>query len=516
MNKAAFLLVATLAFAQPPDPVFRSGTRLVEVDVTIREQPVRPPGAGAWFAWAFDSGPPFGPSGVSHIGLSKDDFILLDDSRPQPIAIFRTGSSGTEASPEKPVPLPPGAVSNRQDTRGRSVNGATAVLIDFLNTNFGCRGYERMGMTNFLRSFAASDERIALYTLGEKLHILHDFTDQPEELIETAAKLALPRSQRPADLENALRDLGDVISVGGDQAEAATVHGPMTVNAVKFILRHLAGVPGRKNLVWMMEDPGLVPPATLALAQQANVVIYPVLIRLVGSSFGPDASCGGSNIDLAKDLAAVTGGRAFFDAKDLSFAVRATEEDTSAAYILGYYPSQEMLDGKYHFIGVKLRDKALQKQNFEIHYRPGYIATKAALPPPPPTLAELFFDPLEYTGIGLSGQVTAEAEHAGLYDVRLTVDLHDIHLERKDGKLSGAFDLSIPNPSSKGTAKTVTFALNFTDSELASALEKGGTVTLAGVEADSGAIRIAVRDRASGATGSLLVPVAEAMTGKQQ
>ncbi len=466
--------------------MFRSGTRLVEVDVTIRDQPVRPPGVGAWFAWAFDSGPPFGPPGVSHIGLSKDDFILLDDSRPQPIAIFRTGSSGSESPEERPIALSPGAVSNRQDNRGRPVAGATAVLIDFLNTNFGCRGYERMGMTNFLRSFAGSDDRIAVYTLGEKLHLLHDFTDQPQ-------------------------DLGDIISVGGDQAEAATVHGPMTVNAVKFILRHLAGEPGRKNLVWMMEDPNLVPPATLALAQHANVVIYPVLVRLVGSGFGADASCVGSNIGLANDLAAVTGGRAFFDAKDLSFAVHATQEDTSAAYVLGYYPSQEMLDGKYHFISVKLRDKALQKQNFEIRYRPGYIATKVAAPPPPPSLAELFFDPLEYTGIGLTGRVTAETEHAGLYDVRLTVDLHDIHLERKNGKLIGAFDLSIPNPSSKGTAKTVTFALNFTDAELAAALEKGGTVTLAGVEADSGAIRIAVRDRASDATGSLLVPV-----GKQQ
>jgi VWFA-related protein len=511
MSRAAALFMAAAlvhsAMAQAPDPVFRTGTRLVEVDVTIRDQPIRPPGAGALLTWVFDSGPPFGPPGLSHAGLTKDDFILLDDGRPQPIAVFRTGQSGTPSSDGKPIALPPGAVSNRQDTRGQPVNGATAVLIDFLNTNFGCRGYEQMGMTNFLRSFANTDDRIALYALGEKLHILHDFTDQPQKLIDTAATLAQPRSQRAADLESALRDLGDIISVGDDQDEAAAVHGPMTVNALKFIIRHLAGVPGRKNLVWLMEDPRLVPPATLAMAQQANVVLYPVLVRLVGSGLGPDASCVGSNIALANNLAAVTGGRAFFDAKDLSFAVRATQEDTSAAYVLGYYPPQEMLDGKYHVISVKLRDKALQKQNFEIHYRPGYIATKVAAAPPPPSLAELFYDPLEYTSIGLAGQVVPQVEHPGLYDVRLTVDLHDIHLERKNGKLNGAFDLSIPNPASKGTAKTVTFALDFTDAQLAGALEQGGTVTLAGVEAESGKIRVAVRDRATGATGSLLFPV---------
>ena len=39
-------------------------------------------------------------------------------------------------------------------------------------------------MTKLLRSLAESDSRIALYTLGEKLHMLHDFTDDPQKLTE--------------------------------------------------------------------------------------------------------------------------------------------------------------------------------------------------------------------------------------------------------------------------------------------------------------------------------------------
>jgi VWFA-related protein len=509
MNRATLFFVATLAAAQPspPEAVFRAGTRLVEVDVTIRDQPVRPPGAGAWVSWVFDSGPPFGPPGVSHIGLTKDDFKLLDDGKPQKIAVFRAGATSDSRS-DKPAGLPPGTVSNRRDTGGQPVNGATSVLIDFLNTNFGCRGYERMAMTDFLRRFAGTDSRIALYTLGEKLHILHDFTDEPQKLLDAAAKLSAPHGKRPADLENALGDLGDIISVGGDQAEAAAVHGPMTVNAMRFIVRHLAGVPGRKNLVWLMEDPHLVPPAAIAMAQQANIVVYPVLVRLVGSpSFGPDESCVGSSIPAAKAIAAVTGGRAFFDGRDLTFAVRATKEDTGAAYVLGYYPPQETLDGKYHQLTVKLRNKVLERQDLDIHYRPGYLATKAAAPPPSPTLAELFYDPLEFTSIGLTGQVAPSAEHPGLYDVRVKVDLHDIHLEPKDGQFTGAFELSIPNPSSKGTAKTVTFSVNLTEAQLAESLDKGGNVTVSGVESDLGKIRVVARDRATGAAGSLLIPV---------
>ena len=166
-----------------PEPqIFHSGTRLVEVEVVVRNQPVRPPGLGAFLAWTFDSGPPFGPPGTPLKGLTKDDFTLLDEGKPQSIAVFRAGAaSGSNTGDAKPMALPPGAVSNRQDSRGQPVNGATAVLIDFLNTDFGCLSYERLGMTNLLRSFAETDSRVALYTLGESLHVLHDFTDDPKK-----------------------------------------------------------------------------------------------------------------------------------------------------------------------------------------------------------------------------------------------------------------------------------------------------------------------------------------------
>ena len=52
-----------------------------------------------------------------------------------------------------------------------------------------------------------------------------------------------------------------------------------------------------------------------------------------------------------KALAAATGGRAFFDARDLTFAVQTADEDSHTAYVLGYYAADDMLDGKYHQIG---------------------------------------------------------------------------------------------------------------------------------------------------------------------
>jgi VWFA-related protein len=494
------------AAQQSPDPsVFHSETRLVEVEVVVRDQRVRPPGVQASLAYYLDSGPPFGPPGVQLRNLTKDDFTLLDQGKPQSISVFRTGSSpGVNPGDAKPLTLPPGAVSNRLDDRGRPVNSATAVLMDFLNTGFDYTGYERVGLTNLLRSLAQTDSRVALYTLGENLHMLHDFTDDSQKLVEIAAKPDQKHGPLPSDLKSALRDYGDLLTVDQDEAAgiAAQVHTRMTEKAVSLVTQHLSGVPGRRNLVWMMDDARNVPPAVMAMLQRANIVLYPVLVRTVRTGPGP-------SVFVARALAAASGGRVFLDARDLTFAVETAEEDSLTPYVLGYYATADMLDGKYHQITVKIHGKAPDKQPLEVHYRPGYLATKVAVPATAPTLEELYDGRVNSARIGLVGQATPDPQHPGWYEVRVTVDLHDIRLDRKDRHFIGAFDVSVVKPSAKGSGMTGTAAVNLAEEQLAKALENGFPVRVAGAEPESGEIRVVVRDRATGTAGSLRVPVAK-------
>src|SRR5579863_8071312 len=129
MNRSIFLVIVAAAAAQEPAPdaVFQSGTRLVQVDVVVRSQRVRPASLGAWLKWVLDSGPPWGPAGEPIRSLTKDDFMLLDNGKPQPIAVFSAGPRDGAT----PMPVPPSAVSNRTDDRGQALNGATVVLVDF-------------------------------------------------------------------------------------------------------------------------------------------------------------------------------------------------------------------------------------------------------------------------------------------------------------------------------------------------------------------------------------------------
>ena len=191
---------------------------------------------------------------------------------------------------------------------------------------------------------------------------------------------------------------------------------------------------------------------------------------------------------------------------DLTLAVRASEEDSSTHYVLGYYPAEAALDGKYHRIVVKLRNAKLAG-DYEVRYRTGYFATKVAVPLPPPTPQELFEGPVDATGIGLAAQAKPDADHPGLYDVRVTVDLHDIRLDSKDGHFIGAFDLSIPNPSTKHSVKTAIVPVDLTEEQLVDALGSGLTGGVTGVESESGEIRVVVRDRATGVAGSVRIPL---------
>ena len=246
-----------------------------------------------------------------------------------------------------------------------------------------------------------------------------------------------------------------------------------------------------------------VPPAVMVMLQQANIVLYPVRVRGIGGFATLESELS------THELSTASGGRAFYDAKDLAFAVQTAQEDAGSSYVLGYYPSEDILDGKFHKISLNLNNERLHNADFEVHYRSGYLATKAASRPPAPTLAELFEDPLDSSGIGLAAQSTPEARHPGLFDVSVTVDLHDIHLDRKGGHSTGAFDVSVLNPSPKATVRTGTVAVNLTDVQLVDALENGFTRVVTGVEPELGEIRVVVRDRATGTAGSLRVPVAK-------
>jgi hypothetical protein len=69
------------------------------------------------------------------------------------------------------------------------------------------------------------------------------------------------------------------------------------------------------------------------------------------------------------ELAARTGGKAYYDRNDLHRAIRNGITDGSSYYLLGYYPSDRNWNGEFRKIEVKVN-----RPGINLRFRPGYYA----------------------------------------------------------------------------------------------------------------------------------------------
>lgn len=230
MARRFIFLAGALLHAQPP--VIRVDTRLVEVNVVVRDSRNRP---------------------VE--GLSKADFTIYDRNKEQNIALFSVGSVRRHDKPR--APLPPGIYTNRPAQRGESPNTVTVVLLDAVNTRIEDQGYAKGQFLKFLSQIRPQD-RVAVYALGNQLRILQDFTGDSKVLLNSVARFRgepLPyvddSEPDPANtIDDAMnRFLNDKNALMADMAIQNRVRA--TVSAMEAIANHIGHLPGRKNLVWI-------------------------------------------------------------------------------------------------------------------------------------------------------------------------------------------------------------------------------------------------------------------------
>jgi hypothetical protein len=176
------------------------------------------------------------------------------------------------------------------------------------------------------------------------------------------------------------------------------------------LARALAGIPGRKNLIWFS---GSFPASlfhytggnedayreTMDRLTRSQVAIYSIYTRGVGGTFvcGADyapplprvvggkvqmdnreAGCKGQGeaVNILQGehgsmstISAATGGRAILDTNDFAGAMAEAIDEGSSYYTLNYTPSNASHDGELHKIKVQL-----DRRGLTLAYRPGYYA----------------------------------------------------------------------------------------------------------------------------------------------
>src|SRR5262249_25879107 len=382
-------------------PAIKVTTRLVQVNVVVHDKKGEP---------------------VSD--LTKDDFILLDKGQEQKIQFFSKESS--ETVPTNTPPLPPGIVSNRYTnfkSGGQShlaplPTALTVILLDGLNTAFTDQHYAREALMKFLNQIQPGD-RVAIYTLTNGLRVLHDFTSDTESLLATLAK------HRNQDSSALSASSYDDANTGNDDLDAFLDRSndaianfyqarrvETTLSALEAIAHHLAGMPGRKNLIWLSGGFPIIVgqnvdgtlsndfqtfsdeiQRAMRTINDVGLAIYPVDARGLMAPFATmprmnPSSRGGNprrrgpqpmdqraqnqiiqTQGTMREIADGTGGRAFINTNDLTGAIRSAMSDARVTYVLAYTPSHDQWDGKFREIRIKVKRPSL-----EARYRKGYYA----------------------------------------------------------------------------------------------------------------------------------------------
>ena len=511
--------VALTLFAQTPapePPVNRADSRLVEINVVVRDK----------------NGPV--------TDLAQNDFTLFDKGKEQRIGSFL--ASNLHAAP-KPA-LAPNIFVNRPDLAGKT-GGTTVVLLDGLDTPLQLLGYMQTQSLHAL-SEIKPEEHVAVYVLGLSLHILHDANTRSEG--------------ESGDLE---KWLAESSGASGLTPQTKLLN---TVAALSIIAEHLGRLPGRKNLVWVA---GILPvevdhfgtggppgwqnaeltaanpggfnsapgdaaqidrvvfqhafqPAMQAL-NLANIAVYAADGRGLVSS--PNAQASGtsgrktastsstsspSQINPLRVLAEDTGGRTFESSNDIQKGIRSAIDDAEVSYTLGYYPDSKMLDSRFHDLKVQVNRKGV-----EVHYRKGYVA----IPAPKVTEAqrtqaikEALLSPLESSGIGLMAAVEkVDQPKPGSIRATLVISGRDLALQQNSGQWTGELEFIFTPRSADGKDRgTVHQAvgLKLNQAQYDTAMQQGISLTKTlEPTGDVAELRAVVCDRVAGRVGSLIMPV---------
>ena len=374
---------------------FQANTQLVVEVVTVRDK-----------------------SGRIVEGLSARDFTVTEDGKPQEIKFCEFQRLSSEPLPPEPEPFAASKsdapkvevapVAQQQiapekpgDIRYRD-RRLVALYFDMSAMPVPDQLRALAAAQKFIRTQMAGPDLMAVMVYNEgNVQVLQDFTGNRALLNQAIDKLVVGEGQGFDEdaADDTVADTGSAF--GQDNSEFNIFNTDRQLAALETAVKMLGTLNEKKSLVYFASgmtlngiDNQAQLQATENAAIRANVSFFPVDSRgLVAQAPLGDAthgSAGGigmytgsgpmaSAANLAKTqdtmwgLAADTGGKALLDNNDLGAGIVQAEQAISSYYILGYYTSNENLDGKFRRIKIALNRPEL---GATLSFRQGYYAGK--------------------------------------------------------------------------------------------------------------------------------------------
>jgi VWFA-related protein len=266
--------------------------------------------------------------------LEKNDFTVLEDGKPQDIKYFTR---------ETDLPLTIGLLID--------VSGSQRNLIDI----------ERSAASQFFSQVLRKKDEAFLISFGEESELLQDYTNSARMLTEGLGRLRVSSG------------VGGLHP--GPVPTAGTPRGTVLYDSVYLAANEkLKTEVGRKVIVIITDgvDQGsrLTLNQAVEAAQKADAVVYSIEYYDPGA-YGMFGGGGGSSA--LHKLSEETGGHVYkVDRKHpLDQVFKELQDEMRSQYAIGYTPANDVKDGSYRKIDVKLAGKDLKAQA-----RKGYYAIK--------------------------------------------------------------------------------------------------------------------------------------------
>lgn len=364
-------------------------------------------------------------------GLKAEDFEILEEKRPvkitnffavesgaavTPVAIEPPPAEGREVPDELPAPPPPPLPDEQQLS--------VVVYVD----NFNIRPFNRNRTFRRLREFlyenVRKQDRVMLVSYDRTLNIRHPFTTD-SALIANALfdleKLSGHAVHFDSERREIIRDMNEAEGIGEVEwrvrqfAQSQFNDLAFTLDALKEIVTSLAGLPGRKALLYVSDGLPMTPAEDLFQALQhrfhdssaisqmhdfnaarkfkqiaadanSNRVSFYTIdaagLRVQSSASAEVASASiMPGLDSLMDsvhisnyqstirfMAEQTGGMAIINTNDIGPGLERIATDFGTYYSLGYIPSHSG-DGRYYNIEVRLKEK---RKGVKVRHREGY------------------------------------------------------------------------------------------------------------------------------------------------
>jgi VWFA-related protein len=340
-------------------------------------------------------------------GLTQADFTVKEDRKEQPIRSFHEYGSEAVPVPEK---LPASTYSNRQPA---AASGAVNILLlDFVNSAPGvalsCCGDPKIGPMSLARAQRrqhqtkqAAMDYIQNMPPGTRVAVLG--TSDPGSL-----RVLQGVTSNPALLSAAVDTMGfdtEALAFNGETwCTQQERRNRMTLESLNQIAVDLAGVKGRKNLVWFttgiptITDPNSRPPCLSDLSSNlkkayglfaaAQITVFPIWVRGVPADRDPFGENHIAEELSMESVAEATGGTAFYNNNDLVPFIAKAIAFGSDYYTLTYVPPGTEYDGRHHTIKLEADQPGLHLTYRDEYYaedpskmKPAVGLTLATLPP---------------------------------------------------------------------------------------------------------------------------------------